>query len=196
MDYLHCAPGYSELKRTKRRFQRATAERQLHCALERIQQLADDPMLCHWLPSAAILFGSMLDPQTTRVGDVDLCEIGRDTALEGLETSEQLITWAPTTDFNSRERERLYSVPRQMASKYIKKQNTLLSLALRDDFEHVGGGRRFPYEIVWTRTGVDAGTLRAQIEAARPAIHASSIKDRLANVQSVLGKQQIEPSDT
>lgn len=188
MDYLECAACYLENKHTKRRYSRASAQRQLDRALERIGHLAKNPMLCHWVPHAAILFGSMLDPKKTKVGDVDLCVIGRDTAREKLETSAQMISWTSTEAPTSTPRERLYSYPRQAAQKFIKKQNTLLSLVLREDFASVGGGRPFPYEIVWLRVGGDAEALRATIDAARLAAFSDSIEERRDNVRRILGE--------
>lgn len=52
----------------------------------------------------------------------------------------------------------------------------------------IGGGRPFPYEIVWLRVGGDAEALRATIEAARLQTFSESIEERCDSVCRVLGK--------
>lgn len=195
-DYLECAACYRKIKQAKRRYSRASAQRQLECALQRVQQLANEPLLCHWIPDAAILFGSMLDARKEKVGDVDLCITGDFAHKHGLETPEEMRMWASANAPASATLSDWLFYPGKAAYSFIKKGNTLLSLILRSEFESVGGGRPFPYEIVWARTGVDAGTLRATIDAGRPVILAKSIEERLESVREILGRISARDADT
>jgi hypothetical protein len=183
MDYLSCQQCYVEKKRIKRRYSRRAAQRQLERALARVQELADDPMLRHWIPDAVILFGSMLKDDDSAVGDVDLCILGESTARRRLESFDQLREWARNNAPASFDYARLPFYPETAARQFIRHRNNLLAMTLQTDFTIVGGGRPFPYRIIWTRAGVDAAELQRVIEARRPFAYAESVREREMLVQ-------------
>jgi hypothetical protein len=70
------------------------------------------------------------------------------------------------------------------ALSFIRKGATLLTLtSYGRRFPMVGGGRPFPFKVVWTREGsIDKKALTEIIEGDRPGFLAGSIKERADSV--------------
>ncbi|MDB6043896.1 MAG: hypothetical protein JWM63_2447 [Gammaproteobacteria bacterium] len=183
LDYLHCRTCYRAKKQTSRRYNRATARRQLEFVLERVKYVADHPLLFHWVPTTVILFGSMLKTDEDKVGDIDLDIGGEDAFNLGYESREDKWEWINTTPNDAGPLDQV-NVPQKKALSFIRKGATLLTLtSFSRRFPMVGGGRPFPFKVVWTREGsIDKKALTEIIEGDRPGFLAGSIKERADSV--------------
>ena len=183
LDYLQCRTCYRNEKQTSRRYNRATAQRQLEFVLERVKYVSDHPLLFHWVPTSVILFGSMLKTVEAKVGDIDLDIAGQDAFHLGYESRDDKWKWIDTTPNNAGSLDKV-NVPQKAALSFIRKGATLLKLTTYGRwFPMVGGGRPFPFKVLWTREGsMDQDALTASIENDRPGYLVSSIKERADSV--------------
>jgi hypothetical protein len=151
--------------------------------LERVKYVSDHPLLFHWVPTSVILFGSMLKTDGAKVGDIDLDIAGLDAFHLGYESREDKWKWIDTTPNNAGPLDQV-DVPQKTALSFIRKGATLLKLTTYGRwFPTVGGGRPFPFKVLWTREGsMDKDALTALIENDRPGYLVSSIKERADSV--------------
>ena len=112
-----------------------------------------------------------------------------------METYQSMKEWTIEHSPASFDSLRVGSYPYSAARRVIRARDSLLALTLQDDFSVVGGGRPFPYRVIWTRPELNPENLVRAVEAERPKKFAESIAERETLVELAMRRKSTKRAD-